>query len=328
MTASDAPILSVVVAIASDTTSPTDCRHLGPCLAALRQQSGAPPMEVIVPLPAGVIGVEALRSEYPEARILEVRNLRKYSRKGNSREHHGELIAHGFAAARGSIVGLIEDHERVAPQWSSVAVNALGGTFAGAGGAIENGVDRPLNWALCFCDFLRYQNPLPEGESPRASDANSIYQRSALENIRDIWQQEYHEAPVNAALAARGEKLRMVPELVVYQHRQGLRIGSALRERFVWGRSFGAWRMHEPGARRILWAVCSPGFPLLIMARMSLMAFRKRRTFGPFLRVLPLTTLLTVGWVCGELTGYLTGRALSADAQAAQALARGSQVVT
>jgi len=321
MTASD-PVLSVVIAIASDTTSPTDTRHLEPCLAALRKQSKAPTMEVIVPLPVGISGINSLRQEYSEVQFLEFAYLRKYSQKGDSREHHGELIARGFAQARGSLIALIEDHDVVAAEWSANAVNAHWGPFAGVGGAIENGVDLPLNWAVYFSDFQLYQNPLQEGVSARASDANVIYKRAALERIRPVWEKEFHEASVNGALLECGEKIVLAPLVVVYQHRQGLRLATALRERFVWGRSFGAWRCTQAGnARRLFWIVFSPVLPMVLMARRSLLAVKKRRKLGAFVRVFPLTFILTVGWSCGELMGYITRRAVPSRIAEAQAIA-------
>ena len=72
------------------------------------------------------------------------------------------------------------------------------------GGAIENSIDRPLNWAVYFCDFLRYQTPLPDGESALASDANVSYKRTALQAIQPVWRDVFHETSVNAALRARG----------------------------------------------------------------------------------------------------------------------------
>jgi hypothetical protein len=152
------------------------------------------PFEVIVPLPPGVVGLEDLRRDQPDVHFLEIPDLRNYTLPRNGREHHGELIARGFARARGGIVALIEDHDVAAPDWAIRLVDAHRGPFAGVGGAIENGVDRPLNWAVYFCDFLRYQNPLPEGESTRASDANVSYKRAALEAIRPVWEKEFHEA--------------------------------------------------------------------------------------------------------------------------------------
>lgn len=326
LTPCDSPVLSVVVAIASDTTSPPDARHFGQCLDALARQAGAPAMEVIVPHPPTVAGIEVLRQRHPGVRFLEITDLRKYNGLGNSREHHGELISRGLAEARGSVVAVIEDNDIAAPDWSSRIMEAHRGPFAGVGGAIENGIDRPLNWAVYFCDFLRYQNPLPEGESTRASDANVTYKRAALEAIRSAWKEEFHEAVVNGALLAHGEKLALAPDAVVYQHRQGLRLSSALVERFVWGRSFGAWRSGQAGTlRRVYWAAFSPLLPILLTARMTLMAAQKRRTLGAFLKALPLTAAMTVAWSLGEMGGYITGQANAVGARAARAMTRGSQ---
>lgn len=327
MTRDTDPVLSVVIAIASDTTTPTDTRHLRPCLAALKRQISPPSMEIIVPLPTGVAGLEALIREYPEVRFLEFDDLKKYARGYYSREHHGELIARGFASANGRILALIEDHDVVASNWSSRLLEAHQRPFAGIGGAIENGVNRPLNWAIYFCDFLTYQNPLPEGESHRASDANVSYKRAALEAVRPAWEKEFHEAQVNAAIEAGGGKLALAPGVVACQHRQNPRLADALRERFAWGRSFGAWRSGQAGiGRRVFWAVFSPTLPLLLTARLTLMAARKGRTMGPFVTALPLTAILTATWALGEFAGYVTGRPLPSGAIAEPILARSQAV--
>ena len=196
---------------------------------------------------------------------------------------------------------------------------------AAVGGAIENGVDRPLNWAVYFCDFLRYQNPLAAGESSTLSDANVSYKQVALESIRPIWQEIFHEASVNGALRSRGETLVLAPDVVLYQHRLRLGLSAALKERFVWGRSYAATRAGLAGTRRrMFWAVFAPLLPGLMMARMTLMAWKKRRTMGVFLKALPITTALAVSWSSGEFIGYATGRANASGAQAAEAIARGS----
>ncbi|MGA2606480.1 MAG: hypothetical protein ABSH01_03365 [Terriglobia bacterium] len=326
MAALDNPVLSVVVAIITDAAEHPDVSHLEPCLAALMRQSGAPTMEIIVPYHPFVDGIARLRQQYPDVRFVEVTDLRTYTRRGVSREHHDELRARGFTLARGSIVALIEDVGIPAPDWSARLVEAHQGPFGGVGGAIENGIDRPLNWAVYFCDFLRYQNPLPRGESTIASDANVSYKRAALESIRPVWQEFFHEKSVNGALRSRGEKLALAPEVVLYQHRQGLRLKEALKERFVWGRSFGGTRARLAGTpRRVLWTVTSPLLPALILTRMTLMAWKKRRTMAAFLKAMPLTVALTLTWTWGEFVGYVTGRASAAGPQAAEAIARGSR---
>jgi hypothetical protein len=329
MAALDNPVLSVVVTIITDAAEHPDVSHLQACLAALMRQSGPPTMEIIVPYHPFVEGIARLRQEYTDVRFVEVNDLRTYTRRGGSREHHDELRAKGFALARGSIVALIEDVGIPAVDWSARLVEAHRGPFGGVGGAIENGIDRPLNWAVYFCDFLRYQNPLPRGESTIASDANVSYKRAALESIRPVWQEFFHEESVNGALRSRGEKLALAPEVVLYQHRQGLRLREALKERFVWGRSFGGTRARRAGTlRRVLRAVLAPLLPALILTRMTLMAWKKRRTMAAFLKALPLTVALTLSWSWGEFVGYVTGRASAAGSPTAEAIARGSRAAS
>jgi hypothetical protein len=155
------------------------------------------------------------------------------------------------------------------------------------------------------------------------------YKRPDLEAIGPIWKEVFHEASVNGALRARGEKLALASSIVLYQHRRGLRLGPALKERFVWGRSYAATRAGLAGARqRVYWTVFSPVLPALMMMRMTVLVLKKRRTLGAFLKALPLTAALILSWSCGELTGYLTGRANAMGTPAAEAIARGSHAAS
>src|SRR3954466_12113832 len=103
-------MISVVVAIVSDTLSRPDVTHVEPCLAALACQSGAPEMEVIVPYHPSLSGIAEMRQRFPAVRFLEISDLRTHTGQTGTREHHNELRARGVAAARGEIVALIEDH--------------------------------------------------------------------------------------------------------------------------------------------------------------------------------------------------------------------------
>jgi hypothetical protein len=305
-----APRLSVVVVIVSDTTdSRAGVSHLAKNLQALTPQLEPGSLEVIVPHHRQVEGIADLQRRFPDVVFVPVDELRAFTGRGGSREHHDELRARGLAVAQGDVIGLLEDHARPDPQWCANAIAAHRQDYAGVGGAIENGVDRPLNWAVYFCDFGRYQNPVSAGESPFASDANVTYKRSALESIRPTWQATFQETAVNEALRSRGERLALSPELVVTQHRDDLRLGAALRERFVWGRSYAATRSRLVGAaRRALYAALSPVLPGLLLLRMARNVQRKGRCRGAFVRAFPLTALLTAAWCWGELIGYLSGR--------------------
>lgn len=318
--------MSVVVAIVSDTTDPPNVSHLERCLGSLRRQVHGSSVEVIVPWHRSVEGISEIRERYPEVCFLEVTDLKTYLI--GSREHHDELRARGLAAARGNIIALIEDHGIPAPDWIGKMIESHRMPYAAIGGAVENGEQSALSYAVCFCDFLRYQKPFSPGESRFVSDVNVSYKRDALESIRPVWQEIFHETAVSAALRARGERMALDPSIVFYQQRKNLRFGSALRERFVWGRSYAGTRARLAGpAHRIFWTAFSPALPLLIMTRMTFMAWRKKRTFATFLRAWPLTAAMVFSWSCGELIGYATGRANARGSQAAEALARGLRAV-
>lgn len=306
------PVLSVVVVVVSDTVGRSaGLVPLARCLEALEGQTDAPETEVIVPyLPRDEEARELphLAQRFPRVHFLSVRDVP--SPTGASREHHDALRARGLAVARGEIVALLEDHARPDPRWSSCVVEAHRSPHAAIGGAIENDVDRPLNWAVYFCDFYRYLNPVRAGRADGASDANVSFKRRSLEAIRPVWQGSFHEPAVNAALDERGETLALSPDIVVYQHREGLRPLEALRERFVWGRSYAATRSAAatPG-RRVFLVALSPVLPPLLIARMASTVADRGRLGGVYLRALPWIALLTTSWSLGELAGYVTGRA-------------------
>jgi hypothetical protein len=298
------PELSVVIAVVSD------AKHLEGCLNALLNQTNPVPMEIIVPYVAGESGIQALKSHFPGVLFLPVESIPSMlSDSGTSREHHDELRATGLAHAKGKILALIEDHGRVDKDWALRMIEAQRASCAGVGGAIDNEVNKPLNWAIYFCDFGRYQRPFPAGPSFFISDANSSYKRQALERIQDIWEKSFHETSVNSELLARGETLWLSPEPVVYQHRENLSVSRALQERYVWGRSFAGTRARELGlAKRFLYLILSPALTFLLVARKIRAILIKKRNAGAFLKAFPLTLLLLTFWSFGEFVGYLTGR--------------------
>ena len=303
------PVLSVVVALVSDTTERANVDLLRPCLESLRRQVNPPSLEIIVPHYPGVEGLEGLRLEFPEVRFLPVTDLKRYTGRSGSREHHNELRSRGIAAARGEIVALLEDHGVASENWCAGMVAAHAAPVAAIGGAVENRVDRALNWAVYFCDFGAYQNPVPHGQAWAATDANVSYKRSALESIAAVWRDVFHEGAVNHALGLRGERLLLSPRLVVYQNRVGLGLRKAVKERFIWGWSYGAGR-RLAGVSRLIWAAITPALPFLITARLGAMTFRKRRNRSAFISSLPLVFLMAAVWCFGEMVAYLSGARL------------------
>ena len=186
--------------------------------------------------------VEQLHAEFPQVTFLQRRRPDHSDSASGRQERHQKMRALGLSQAQGEIVGMLEDVGRPNPNWCAQAVIAHRADYAAVGGAIENGVDRLLNWAVYFCDFGRYQNPVPAGPTRIASDANVTYKRHALESVRDVWKEAFYEPEVNAALLAKNQRLALSPYLVVYQHRTGLKFGNALQEQ----RGLGACVCGEP----------------------------------------------------------------------------------
>jgi hypothetical protein len=306
MTSAVKPVLSVVVAIVSDTTKRPDASHLAGCLEALSQQSDAPPMEVIVPYAPPVNGIDAIERRYPDVTFVPAPDV-DIAARGGGREHHDILRARGMAAASGEVIALLEDHARPDARWAAAVVAAHRAGYAAIGGAIENGIDRALNWAVYYCDFGKYQNPVPSGESAYASDANVSYKRSALEAVRPLWQQTFREVVVNGKLISSGQKVALQPDIVVYQHRRDLRLGDAMRERFIWGRSYAATRSELlTHSRRLTYAALSPVLPGVMLYRLAVIAWSRRRHFRKFLAAAPAIAVLLASWSLGEGVGYLT----------------------
>ncbi len=311
----DGPLLTVVVAVVCDTLrSRSDVTYLERTLEALTRQQEAPPMEILVPYHAGIRGIESLRERYPQVKFLQCENLATYRADVPGRDHHDELRARALRAAAGEIVALTEDHGRPDPRWCANIVKAYQQDYSAVGGAIENGVDRLLNWAVYFCDFGAYQNPVAAGPTTMISDVNASYRREALEKIRPVWEQSFNQVLVNRAILERGGRLGIFPDIVVRQYREGLRWSEALAERFIWGRSFAAARCGWIGrGERLLRVVIAPVLPAVLAARMAANVLRRGRLRRKFAAAFPLILLLEVSWSLGELTGYLTGTATGAD---------------
>lgn len=300
------PELSVIVALISGRTE--DLRR---CLAALAAQKDPPSLEILVPYDPPCRDVTSLAAEFPAVRFVEAEGLdTARARTGAGREHHDTLRTLGLKHARGRFVALTEDHAVASDTWAADMVRLLAEAprAAAIGGAVECGSPRLLHWAVYWCDFGRYQNPLPEGPAEYVSDSNVAYRREALEAIRDRWEDDYHETIVHWALVQRGHEIRLTPRSLVWQVREGLTLAWALRERFVWARSFAGTRVKvTPWPKRLVLAAGCVVLPFLLSTRLAAGVIQRRRHRARFLAALPLVFLLNGLWALGELVGYVTG---------------------
>lgn len=297
--------LSIVVGLISGKRA-----DLQRCLRALDAQTWRP-AEVIVPYDDPCADVATLAAEFPAVRFIRAEGLDTWSaRAGASREHHDTLRTIGIRAAGGEYVVLTEDHAHAAPTWCEEMVGALDRHpgAAAVGGAVECGSDRLLNRAVWFCDFGRYQNPLPEAKAEFVSDSNVAYRREALEAVSESWRDDYHETALHWAMVKAGFELRTTPRAVVWQTRSGLTLAQAVGERYVWARSFAGTRARLVGwPKRLVLALLSPLLPFVMTARLCRTTLQRGRHTRELMRALPAIWFLQTAWAIGELAGYVSG---------------------
>jgi hypothetical protein len=301
------PRLSVVLTIVDGGAA------LQVCLEALEAQENAPELEVIVPFDDSVRLPGRLFHEHPTVCFLDLGALRTKRPQDHPAGQH-ELFdrrrSAGLDAATGDIVAMLEDRGVPRLNWARQVVAAHDRRDAVIGGAVENGVDSWLNWAVYFCDFGRYQLPFSAGAAPYVTDVNVSYKREVLESTRHLWQHRYHETTLHWALTRDGVSLFRTPDIIVDQMRADLRLPSILRERFHWGRLFAYTRARETGAlRRVLLALLTPGLPFLLWLRLLRLQIQRGRTLSTFLRTSTVVLLLLVAWSIGEAAGYVSGQA-------------------
>jgi hypothetical protein len=281
------------------------------CLVALSTQLDAPPLEVIVPWDDSVPDPRPLAARYPAFQFLAMGTVSTGRPKGGAAGQH-ELFdrrrAAGLAAATGQIIAILEDRGVPRRDWARTML-ALHEQVPHKviGGAIENGRDSLLHWAVYICDFSRYQRPFAAGPRPYVSDVNIGYKRVALDQTAELWRARYHETTVHWALQRVGETLYLTPDLVVDQLRGPLQLGSVIGERFAWGRLFGYTRAREiTWLKRVALAATAPLLPVLLLARHARLQLTKP-SLGKFVRASPLVFMLLMAWSLGEALGYLTG---------------------
>jgi hypothetical protein len=300
--------LSVVVAIIEGSSEAAER-----CLGALAESARGVTIECLVPFDRRLTAVAELQDKFPWATFIDAReDVNLLDSGSTTREHHDILRAIGLRLAKAPIVALLEDHGTPSATWCDSLIKAHRESAAAAiGGAVENGRDRLLNWAVYFCDFGRYQNPVPTGPVEFASDSNVSYKRGPLLSIKQQWYEAYHETSVHWELRRRREQITLDPKMIVFQTRN-LKIMPALFERFVWGRSFAGTRSSEIiRSKRLVFAFFSFLLPFVLTARIAVRGFGKRRHLPKLFAALPLIFVLETIWASGEFVGYVTGKAVS-----------------
>lgn len=296
--------LTIVVTIVSGKSA------LRRCLRVLSPQVDFQTAEIIVPYDDWSLDAGELASEFPGVIFHHIKDLgRAASAKISARQHrlYDRRRAVGLKLARGRIVAMTEDHAVPAQDWCRQILSASSDSrYPVIGGAIENAVDRPLNWAWYYCDFGRYGRPFESGKVNYISDVNVAYRKDVLAATQAIWNEEYHETTLHWAMQERDINLFLNKNIVVYQQRPALPFKDALLERITWGRIFAETRANVCSlGQRFLYASGTPILPVLLLMRVVKNMRRQKRTLRQMIPALPIIFLLLFGWSFGEFIGYI-----------------------
>lgn len=273
-------------------------RRLARCLDGLAKQQTAPAFETLVVCDPGIGDVGDLPERYPGVRFIE-----------NSEQSTPlQLVPKALAEASGEIILLTKDHCVPASDWVKTHVEAQRQRGRAAVGGVMRSDPQAsaLDWAVFFLDFFRYVEPRSSGPSDTLTVCNVSYRKSQLKAVRQVWQSIFHETAVNEALREKFGPLWLESRAVVTMRRH-VRFADLLRERFAFGRSFGATRLEYVSApMRIAYVLLSPLVLLLVLSRMLVTVIRKPRHLLPFLRSLLFLVILIGAWTLGEWLGYVT----------------------
>lgn len=300
------PDISVVVAIVDGGDA------LRVCLNALAGQVGEQTLEVIVPYDQLSREAAGLEADFPNFRFLDLGVVAGGMVPKNALDLHrfwDVRRAEGIKAARGRLVGLIEDRGIPAKDWVSTVIELQEQTEAAAvGGCADNGYDTVWNWAVHICDFSRYMAPAPISEVDFLSATNVCYKADQLHELRPLYKNRFYEPSVHAALQAAGRKLVLSDHPRTIQYRPRIPTTKLAIEWFHWGRKYARINSGEiPLGMRIFRAAVTPLLPFVLFYRHFSNQRRKRIYLRQFWKASPLIFLIVTMWALGELAGYVQG---------------------
>jgi hypothetical protein len=289
---SDADLSSISVVVPSVNGWP----YLRTCLEALAGQVGPRP-QVVVADRVGREVRERLRKGWPGVDLVEAEPGTPIP----------ELRARAIRACEGDVVGVVEDHVIVPPDWTERMLGAHRDGARVVGGSVENEARRGLvDRAAFLCEYSHCLEPPAEGSAQRLTGNNVTYRRDLLERFRPVVEEGGWEDRLHGALREAGVDLVCRPDIRV-GHEMHYTAGEYASQRFLFSRALAAARLDGRAALvRVAFALATAALPPVLLWRIGTRALRAGRG-GLFLRSLPLQLVFVVAWAAGEAAGALAG---------------------
>ena len=267
------------------------------CLEALIAQEGDPVLEVIVVDRVGSSVRRPLATEFPRVTLIETASGTTIP----------AMRAMAFDAATAPIVGVIEDHVIVPPDWARRMLEAHAAGDRVVGGSVENAATQNVvEWASFLCEYSQCLSPRP-GPAEWLTGNNVTYRRDLLVDHREVIAEGRWENRLHDALRASGVQLSSEPSIRV-GHKKHFGFGEYLSQRYLYARSYAGMRVEEAGVgTRLGYAVASLALPPLLFVRTVRGVLASGRYRAELLRSLPLIAMFVTAWAAGELVGYVAG---------------------
>ena len=220
-----------------------------------------------------------------------------------------QLRSLGYRLARAPIVGITEDHCRVAPDWAErmLAAHAAHPSAIAVGGSVENGATgSAMDWASFLVVQASHMTPVELGPAEKIAGAvNVSYKRESLAGIDDFGGLGTMDVIHQRHLRRLGGTLEADDAIRVI-HDQSLGTEGTIRIHYHAGRTFAGFLRQRPDDQtriRVLGVLIIPYARFIRTVAISL-----RRGYGPILlRTWPLILLLCLVQGAGHIIGFAAG---------------------
>jgi hypothetical protein len=221
----------------------------------------------------------------------------------------------GLRAARGAVVGLIEDDVIVAADWCARAVASHATSDWVIGGVVDPGsYQRALDWAIYFCEYARFMRPFRSPGSMALSLAgnNVTYKGGAVQELLRASPDGFYDLFAHQKWERENRPMR-VEETLVCRNVNSWQPRQALAVPFHHGRAYAGQRFPSGGTAGLARAVLALALPAVKVGRTLAQVLSRRRHVAQLMRATPWIVVFMTSWALGEAVGYARGPGNSAS---------------
>lgn len=216
----------------------------------------------------------------------------------------------GYAACRGAIVAVTEDHCAPAPDWCEriLAAHAAHPEAIAVGGAVENGTTQHLiDWATFIVTQAPFVGPLANGPAERIVGAATVsYKREALDRRPSHGTLGAVEIFDTAQMRGPGEQT-LNDDSIRVTHHQSMGVRGTAAIQFHNGRAVAGFRRLAMSRGDWLRIAGFPVLPLYRSVRSARIAWSKSIPRPTIVVTLPIIAFLHYCHMLGEMLGYAAG---------------------